>query len=107
MKFSKLTKEEKLNKIADLTKGMFKGVAKPPSQVDWTSPYQVYVHYYPEEKDCYKWLQILRNHLKKIFYVDYDVKLVEMIKAVATDQNIKDHKGALLDRCKDPLKYMN
>ena len=105
MKFSKLPKEEKLNKIADLTKGMFKGVAKPPSQVDWSSPYQVYVHYYPEEKDCYKWIQILRNHLRKIFVVEFDLKLVAFIKQVATDSNIKDHRGALLDRARDPLRY--
>ena len=83
---------------------MFKGVAKPPSQVDWTSPYQVYVYYYPKETDCFKWLQILRNHLKRIFF-DYDDKLVKMIKAVATDPKIKDHRGALLDRARDPLRY--
>lgn len=110
MKFSKLTKEEKLNKIADLTKGIFRPISKPLEQVDWTSPYHVWMFYHPEdqgkEKTVCKWLQLLKNDLKKKFPEKVDAVLVQFIRQVHTGDQWKDKKAGLVDMCKDPLKYM-
>ena len=109
-KSGKLSTSQQQEKISHLTEGIFKPVPKTEKQIDWTSPYQVWMFYNPgdqdKEKSVCKWLQLLKNELKKKFPEKVDAVLIDFIKQVHTGDQWKDKKAGLVDMCKDPLKYM-
>ncbi len=108
MKFSKLTKEERLRKISELANEGIRRMGSTPEQVDWKSPYSVMVHFRPELKNEYAFLQKLRNLMRKCFgdYEKADKVLITFIREIAEDKKVEDFKAVLLKRCKQPVSFM-